>query len=114
MTTPSSNTSAHIVVRKATSRAHKADLVLRGTVPNNGTGLATRHTEGVDVVELGADEVGRGCQCGAERAEEAQAGPVGEDQAGAWGHDEIIACGQDVADNDTTVGTDGGWVLRGR
>lgn len=104
---------ADVVVGQAAARAGKAELVLRRILADDGAGLAVGHTQSVHGVELGADEVGRGGERGAERAEEGLAGPVGEDQAGAARHNEVVAGGEDILDDDAAVGAGGRWVLCG-
>jgi hypothetical protein len=103
--------STDIERRQALSRVGEARIPLRRVLANNGTALPTLDTQRVDGVELAANELCRGFQFLAERAEETLARPVGEDEARVWRNDEQVISGEDLVDDNLAVGRVGAWVL---
>ena len=103
--------STDIERRQALSRVSEARIPLWSVLAHNRTALPALDTQRVDCVELTADELCRGFQFLAERAEETLAGPVREDEARIWRNDEQVIGGEDLVDDNLAVGRARAWVL---
>jgi hypothetical protein len=89
----------------------KARIPLRRVLAHNCAALPALDTQRIDCVELAADELCRGFQFFAKRAEKALARPVREDEARVWRNDEQVIGGENLVDDDLAVGRVGAWVL---
>lgn len=98
---------ADVISRQASALVDKAGLPLGGVAGDDGADLAVGDAEGLGVDELAADEVGVGGQLLAERAEEAPARAVLEEEAGVGGHDEGRVQREHLVDDVVTVAVAG-------